>query len=92
MITPFDVFLSHNSRDKPAVERVAEKLKRAGLEPWFDRWCSPETEQEQIEDFKAYMDWTSDDEKRLQRQRWIDALNAGSNPFTAQEIKTLRDQ
>src|SRR2546430_2979858 len=35
----FDVFLSHNSRDKPAVERLAEKLKRAGLEPWFDRWC-----------------------------------------------------
>jgi hypothetical protein len=28
----FDVFLSHNSRDKLAIERVAEKLKRVGLE------------------------------------------------------------
>ena len=35
----FDVFLSHNSRDKPAVERLAEKLKRDGLEPWLDKWC-----------------------------------------------------
>lgn len=37
-IAAFDVFLSHNSRDKPAVERIAERLKRAGLEPWLDTW------------------------------------------------------
>jgi WD40 repeat protein len=35
----FDVFLSHNSREKPVVERLAGKLKRAGLEPWLDAWC-----------------------------------------------------
>jgi hypothetical protein len=35
----FDVFLSHNSLEKPAVERIAEKLKRAELEPWLDKWC-----------------------------------------------------
>jgi WD40 repeat protein len=35
----FDVFLSHNSRDKPSVERIAERLKGAGLEPWLDSWC-----------------------------------------------------
>src|SRR4051794_34478378 len=35
----FHVFLSHNSRDKPAVERLAERLKHAGLEPWLDAWC-----------------------------------------------------
>ena len=34
----FRVFLSHNSKDKPAVERIAERLKRAGLEPWLDSW------------------------------------------------------
>jgi energy-coupling factor transporter ATP-binding protein EcfA2 len=39
MATPqFDVFLSHNSRDKPIVERVGEKLKRGGIEPWLDKW------------------------------------------------------
>jgi formylglycine-generating enzyme required for sulfatase activity len=36
--TQFDVFLSHNARDKPTVERIAEKLKRAGIEPWLDIW------------------------------------------------------
>jgi WD40 repeat protein/energy-coupling factor transporter ATP-binding protein EcfA2 len=35
----FDVFLSHNGRDKPVVEHLAEKLKRAGIEPWLDAWC-----------------------------------------------------
>jgi energy-coupling factor transporter ATP-binding protein EcfA2 len=34
----FDVFLSHNSRDKPFVLRIGERLKRAGLEPWLDQW------------------------------------------------------
>ena len=29
----FDIFLSHNSADKPAVEVIAHKLKDAGLEP-----------------------------------------------------------
>src|ERR1044072_659148 len=35
----FDVFLSHNSREKPVVERLAEKLKREGVEPWLDKLC-----------------------------------------------------
>jgi len=34
----FDVFLSHNSKDKPRVRRVAEELKRAGLRVWLDEW------------------------------------------------------
>jgi TIR domain len=35
----FDVFLSHNSKDKPAVERIAQKLTREGLDPWLDKWA-----------------------------------------------------
>jgi WD40 repeat protein len=34
----YDVFLSHNSKDKPRVRRLAERLKRAGLRVWFDTW------------------------------------------------------
>jgi energy-coupling factor transporter ATP-binding protein EcfA2 len=34
----FDVFLSYNSRDRASVERIAQRLKRAGLEPWLDKW------------------------------------------------------
>ncbi len=35
----FDVFLSHNSRDKEAVERIARRLKYETIDPWFDKWC-----------------------------------------------------
>ncbi len=34
----YDVFLSHNSKDKPRVRRLAERLKKAGLRVWFDEW------------------------------------------------------
>lgn len=33
-----DVFLSHNSTDKPAVETLARKLVEIGLQPWLDKW------------------------------------------------------
>ena len=28
----YDVFLSHNAKDKPHVRRLAERLRRAGLD------------------------------------------------------------
>ena len=35
----FDVFLSHNSRDKPAVIEIAEALRdKRGLKVWLDAW------------------------------------------------------
>jgi hypothetical protein len=34
----FDVFLCHNSADKPAVRRIGEQLKEYGLLPWLDEW------------------------------------------------------
>src|SRR5512136_2953904 len=34
----YDVFLSHNSQDKPRVRKLAERLKEAGLRVWFDEW------------------------------------------------------
>jgi len=33
-----DVFLSHNSADKPAVEVLAQRLLVAGIRPWLDSW------------------------------------------------------
>jgi hypothetical protein len=35
----FDVFLSHNPRDKPRVRQLAERLRDAGLRVWFDEWA-----------------------------------------------------
>ena len=34
----YDVFLSHNSRDKARVRKLAEKLHASGLSVWFDEW------------------------------------------------------
>ena len=33
-----DVFLSHSSKDKPAVRELAERLRADGLRVWFDEW------------------------------------------------------
>src|SRR5258708_2630453 len=38
---PFDVFLCHNSKDKPEVKKIAEQLKQAGIVPWLDEWELP---------------------------------------------------
>jgi hypothetical protein len=38
MTKSFDVFLSHNSKDKPAVRKLAEVLRARGLKVWLDEW------------------------------------------------------
>ena len=37
-VIKFDVFLSHNSKDKPAVRKLAEQLRKHGLKVWLDEW------------------------------------------------------
>ena len=38
MTEQFDVFLCHNSEDKPAVIEVARQLRQFDLRPWIDVW------------------------------------------------------
>jgi tetratricopeptide (TPR) repeat protein len=45
-----------------------------------------------IEDFQAFVDWTDNEQKRLQRQRWLNVLRAGENPFTQEEIERLLNE
>jgi hypothetical protein len=35
---PFHVFLSHSSTDKPAVEEIARRLAKEGIQAWLDKW------------------------------------------------------
>jgi len=37
-VDPYDVFLSHATPDKPAVEALARRLQDAGLSPFLDKW------------------------------------------------------
>ena len=59
MSEQFDVFLCHNSQDKPEVKKIANRLKQKGLRPWLDVWELPpgrswqELLEEQIEDVKS---------------------------------------
>ena len=34
----YDVFLSHNTKDKAVVRPLAERLRQDGLKVWFDEW------------------------------------------------------
>lgn len=34
----FDVFLCHNSHDKPTVKIIGEQLRELGIIPWLDEW------------------------------------------------------
>jgi len=58
-MSEFDVFLCHNSQDKPEVIKIARKLQQQGLKPWLDIWELPpgiswqERLEEQIEHIKS---------------------------------------
>jgi hypothetical protein len=34
----FDVFISYSSADRQIVQRIVRRLRRSGVEPWFDQW------------------------------------------------------
>jgi tetratricopeptide (TPR) repeat protein len=45
-----------------------------------------------LEDFQEVIKQVKDPAQKSQRQRWVDALRAGKDPFTDKEIQTLFDQ
>jgi len=45
-----------------------------------------------LEDFQEFIKKGKNAVQKAQRQRWIDALRAGEDPFTDEEIKTLFSQ
>ena len=91
----YDVFLSHNSADKPAVEELARRLVQAGLSPFLDIWhlIPGEPFQEAIEEAldqcatvavfvgPAGAGPWQHEEMRVAIQRRADARRAGLRPF-----------
>ena len=79
----FDVFLCHNSADKPAVEEIARKLKARGIEPWLDKWG-----------LRPGFRWIPEIEKQV---REIDAAavfvgTSGIGPWQDEEVDTFLRQ
>ena len=58
-MSEFDVFLCHNSQDKPEVIKIARQLQQQGLIPWLDIWELPPGQswisflEEQIKNIKS---------------------------------------
>ena len=82
-----DVFLSHNSRDKPLVEELARRLLNMGVTPWLDIWnlIPGEPWQEAIE--AALNRWRGMCNMHWQWRVWTVAerRNAGGNRSKGQE-------
>jgi hypothetical protein len=43
-----------------------------------------------IEDFQAFVAWTTDEKEKAQRQHWIKALHNGEHPLTPEVLEGLR--
>jgi hypothetical protein len=76
----FDVFLCHNSVDKPVVKRIHEELKSRGIRPWLD--------EEQI---RPGTDWLDTLEKRIFdiRSAAVFVGQTGMGPWQGLEVKAL---
>ena len=76
----FDVFLCHNSEDKPEVKRIADELKRRGLRPWLDDW-----------ELLPGLSWIRQLQQQIGRVRCAAVLvgEAGHGPWQKEEQEAL---
>lgn len=76
----FDVFLCHNSQDKPAVESIGKQLRESGLNPWLDKWH-----------LRPGFDWMDAIEQQILSVRSVAVFVGGSDlgPWQAKEIKSF---
>jgi len=79
----FDVFLSHNSKDKTAVRELAEALRARGLEVWLDEWCL-------LPGHAGRRSWRRSS-RQSEQVRWWSAKTA-SAPWEDREMRALLSQ
>jgi hypothetical protein len=79
----FDVFLCHNSADKPAVLQLAEELESRGLRVWLDAW-----------ELIPGRPWQEALEKILQTAKSAAVLVAkdGVGPWQRQEVRACLEE
>ncbi|MBE8991749.1 GUN4 domain-containing protein [Nostoc sp. LEGE 12450] len=76
----FDVFLCHNSKDKPAVIGVAEQLQQRGIVPWLDIW--------HLRPGFSWQDSLDEQINEIQAAA-VFVGNSGFGPWQDQEIKAF---
>jgi hypothetical protein len=79
----FDVFLCHNSEDKPAVREISQKLKRKKLKPWLD--------EEQIRPGTSWQTALGEQIESINSAA-VFVGESGFGPWQSQEIQALLSQ
>ena len=76
----FDVFLCHNWADKPAVKKIAQRLKASGVMPWLDEW-----------ELQPGLPWQRLLEQQIDniRSAAVFVGDAGIGPWQQQEIEAI---
>ena len=79
----YDVFLCHNSLDKPAVKRIGNELKWRGLRPWLDEW-----------DLQPGLPWQAHVESQIAdiKSAAVFVGKKGIGPWQNLEIRALLNQ
>jgi hypothetical protein len=76
----FDVFLCHNSQDKPAVIEIANQLKANNINPWLDKW--------HLRPGSSWQDLLEDQINEI-RTAAVFVGNSGLGPWQIEEIKAF---
>jgi hypothetical protein len=73
----FDVFLCHNSKDKPAVIKIATQLQQLQIKPWLDIW-----------ELRPGVTWQPELEKQIAhiKSAAVFVGSSGFGPWQNQEI------
>lgn len=76
----FDVFLCHNSEDKPKVQEISEELKARGFRPWLD-----------VEQLPPGLSWQGEVEKLISSRSFASvAAFVGRNGLGRWETEEIR--
>jgi TIR domain/NACHT domain len=79
----FDVFMCHNSEDKPAVREIAQKLMREGIKPWLD-----------VEQIPPGTSWQTELGEQINsiKSAAVFVGNSGIGPWQNEEIQAFLSQ
>ena len=74
----FDVFLCHNSEDKPAVIEIAQQLRQNNIRPWLDIW-----------ELRPGVDWQEVLEEQIRQIKCVAVFvgKAGLGPWQKREMR-----
>ncbi len=83
MFEKFDVFLCHNSQDKPEVKEIALQLKQQGLKPWLDVW-----------ELRPGLPWQKRLEEQIEQIKTAAVFvgSSGFGPWQEQEMRAFLNE